>query len=307
MSEKKATRVAYGETLAKLGDTQTNLVVLDADLAGATMTNYFKKAHPDRFFDCGIAEADMVGIAAGMSTMGFIPFCSTFAVFAGRCFDQIRNGVCYPHFNVKFAFTHAGITLGEDGGTHQALEDLALMRSLPGMTVFVPCDANETERCVRAAIEIDGPVYIRLARLPSTVFEQEMPFEVGKPNVLREGADVALLCCGVMVEQSMMAAKLLAARGVSAAVVNVHTLKPLNEDAVRAIASKYKTLFTVEEHNVIGGLGDAVASAIVNLDGVRLTKLGVQDVFGQSGKPAELLHAYKLDAEGIASSVLEKK
>ncbi len=307
MSEKKATRVAYGETLAKLGDTNPKLVVLDADLAGATMTNYFKKAHPDRFFDCGIAEADMVGIAAGMSTMGYVPFCSTFAVFAGRCFDQIRNGVCYPHFNVKFAFTHAGITLGEDGGTHQALEDLALMRSLPGMTVLVPCDANEAERCVKAAIEINGPVYIRLARLPSVVFDMDMPFEVGVPNILREGTDVALLCCGVMVEQSMLAAELLAARGVSAAVVNVHTLKPLREDKVQAIAAKHKRIFTVEEHNVIGGLGDAVASAVVNMDGVRLTKLGVQDQFGQSGKPVDLLRYYKLDAEGIASSVLAQK
>lgn len=307
MSEKKATRVAYGETLAKLGDTNQKLVVLDADLAGATMTNYFKKAHPDRFFDCGIAEADMVGLATGMSTMGFIPFCSTFAVFAGRCFDQIRNGVCYPHFNVKFAFTHAGITLGEDGGSHQALEDIALMRALPGMTVFVPCDANETERCIQAAIDINGPVYIRLARLPSTVFEMDMPFEVGTPNVLRQGADVALLCCGVMVEQCMMAAELLAGRGVNAAVINVHTLKPLNEDAVRALAGQYKRLFTVEEHNVIGGLGDAVTAAVVNMDGVRLTKLGVQDAFGQSGKPADLLRAYKLDAEGIAESVLANK
>ena len=304
--EKKATRVAYGEYLAKLGDTNEKLVVLDADLAGATMTKYFKDAHPDRFFDCGIAEADMVDISAGMSTMGFIPFCSTFAVFAGRCFDQIRNSVCYPKLNVKFGFTHAGITLGEDGGSHQAIEDIALMRALPNMTVFVPCDANETERCVDAALKINGPVFIRLARLPSPVFEMDMPFEVGKVNVLREGDDTMLLCCGVMVNECLEAAKLLAAQGKSVAVVNAHTLKPFDDEGVRALAAKYRKVFTVEEHNVIGGLGDAAASALVNMDGVHLTKLGLQDVFGQSGKPADLLRAYKLDAASIAESVLGK-
>ena len=302
--EKKATRVAYGEYLAELGKTNENMVVLDADLAGATQTQYFKKAFPDRFFDCGIAEADMVDIAAGMSTTGLIPFCSTFAVFAGRCFDQIRNTVCYPKLNVKFGFTHAGITLGEDGGSHQALEDLALMRALPNMTVFVPCDANETRRCVDAALAINGPVYIRLARLPSPIFEMDMPFEPGKVNVLREGEDTMLLCCGVMVNECLNAAELLAAQGKKVTVVNAHTLKPFDEEGVRALAAKYPRVFTVEEHNVIGGLGDAAAAALVNLDGVRLTKLGVQDVFGQSGKPADLLRAYKLDAESIAQAVL---
>ena len=303
--EKKATRVAYGEYLAKLGDSNQQIVVLDADLAGATMTKYFKDAHPDRFFDCGIAEADMVDISAGMSTMGFIPFCSTFAVFAGRCFDQIRNSVCYPKLNVKFGFTHAGITLGEDGGSHQAIEDVALMRALPNMTVFVPCDANETERCVDAAMEIHGPVFIRLARLPSTVFEK-MPFTVGKVNVLREGGDAVLLCCGVMVEQCLQAAELLASRGVNVSVVNAHTLKPFDAEGVQALAAKCGKVFTVEEHSVIGGLGDATAAALVNMDGVRLTKLGVQDVFGQSGKPADLLKAYHLDPESIANAVCGK-
>lgn len=306
MSEKKATRVAYGEYLAKLGDTNDKLVVLDADLAGATMTQYFKKAHPERFFDCGIAEADMVDIAAGMSTMGFTPFCSTFAVFAGRCFDQIRNSVCYPKLNVKFSFTHAGITLGEDGGSHQAVEDVALMRALPNMTVLVPCDANETERCVDAALAINGPVYIRLARLPSPIFEMDMPFTLGKVNVLREGADVMLLCCGVMVGECLTAAELLMAEGVNAAVVNAHTLKPFDDEGVRALAAKYHNVFTVEDHGVTGGLGDATANALVNMDGVKLTKLGLQDVFGQSGKPADLLRYYKLDARGIADSVLGK-
>lgn len=306
MSEKKASRVAYGEALAKIGDTDKRIVVLDADLAGATMTQYFKKAHPERFFDCGIAEANMVNMAAGMATLGLIPFASTFAVFAGRSFDQIRNGVCYPHLNVKFAFTHAGITLGEDGGSHQAIEDVALMRSLPGMTVLAPCDANETERAVKAAIEIDGPVYIRLARLPSTVFEMDMPFTVGKANILRQGKDTAIICYGVMVEQSLLAADLLAARGIDAAVVNMHTLKPLDEEMVTSLASKYGKIFTVEEHSVIGGLGEAVASVICNMDGVRLTKLGVQDRFGQSGKPADLLKEYGLDPESIANAVQAK-
>jgi len=303
MSEKKATRVAYGEYLAKLGHTHPELVVLDADLAGATMTQYFKKEFPDRFFDCGIAEANMVDMAAGMSTVGLLPFCSTFSVFAGRAYDQIRNGVCYPKLNVKFGFTHAGITLGEDGGSHQAIEDIAIMRALPNMTVLVPCDANETERCMDAALAIKGPVYIRLARLPSTIFEMDMPFTLGKINVLREGTDAALLCCGVMVEESMKAAELLAAQGMNVAVVNAHTLKPFDEEGVQALAKKVGHIFTVEEHNVIGGLGDAAAAAMVNLDGVKLTKLGVQDMFGQSGKPAHLLKAYKLDDQSIAEAV----
>lgn len=301
--EKKATRVAYGQYLAKLGNENDKLVVLDADLAGATMTQYFKAEHPERFFDCGIAEANMVDVAAGMSTMGYIPFCSTFAVFAGRCFDQIRNSVCYPKLNVKFGFTHAGITLGEDGGSHQAIEDIALMRSLPNMTVLVPCDASEAERCVDAALAINGPVYIRLARLPSPVFEMDMPFNVGKVNVLREGTDALVLCCGVMVSECLAAAELMAANGVNAQIVNAHTLKPFDDEGVRALAAKFGRVFTVEEHNVIGGLGDATASALVNMDGVHLTKLGIDDVFGQSGKPADLLRAYGLDAQSIAERI----
>ncbi len=303
MSENKATRVAYGEYLAKLGHTNDKLIVLDADLAGATMTQYFKKEHPDRFFDCGIAEANMVDVSAGMSTMGFQPFCSTFAVFAGRAFDQIRNTVCYPKLNVKFGFTHAGVTLGEDGGSHQAIEDIALMRALPNMTVFVPCDANETERCIDAALAIDGPVYLRLARLPSPIFDMDMPFTAGKANILREGNDVALLCCGVMVNECLMAADMLAKEGIEATVVNYHTIKPFDEECAKAVAAKCKKVFTVEEHSVIGGLGDAAAAALVNMDGIHLTKIGVQDVFGQSGKPADLLRAYKLDAQSIAEAV----
>lgn len=304
--EKIATRVAYGQYISKIAAAHPELVVLDADLAGATMTQYFKKEHPERFFDCGIAEANMVDIAAGMSTMGYIPFCSTFSVFADRCFDQIRNGVCYPKLNVKFAFTHAGITLGEDGGSHQAIEDIAIMRALPNMTVLVPCDAHEAERCIDAAIDIHGPVYIRLARLPSPVFETKMPFTMGKVNQLREGKDAVIITCGLMVSECLDAAELLEARGMDVAVVNAHTLKPFDEEGVCALAAKYRNVFTVEEHNVIGGLGDATASALVNMDGIHLTKIGVQDVFGQSGKPAELLKLYGLDAQSIADAVMAK-
>ena len=202
--EKKAIRVAYGEAIVKLGAENDKVVVLDADLAAATMTNGFKKAYPDRFIDCGIAEANMVDMAAGMSTMGLIPFCSTFAVFAGRSYDQIRNGVCYPKFNVKFGFSHAGITLGEDGGSHQAIEDIALMRVLPNMTVFVPSDATECEQCVRAAAEINGPVYIRTARLPSPVYDAR-PFTVGKGNVIKDGKDCVIFTCGIMLEHCLEA------------------------------------------------------------------------------------------------------
>lgn len=301
MSEKKATRVGYGEALVKLGAENERIVVLDADLSCSTMTTYFAKAYPNRFFNSGIAEANMVTMAAGMASVGLIPFCSTFAVFASRCYEQIRNGVCYPRLNVKFAFTHAGITVGEDGATHQAIEDIAIMRVLPGMTILCPCDALEAERAVRAAAAIDGPVYLRLARLATPVFSEGMPFEVGKANVLREGADAALITCGLMVESCMNAAELLKAQGINATVVNMHTIKPLDEDIVRRLAAQMP-LFTVEEHSTIGGLGDAVASVVAEHGG-RLHKIGVPDCFGQSGKPAELLDFYGLSTEKIAKTV----
>lgn len=301
MSEKKATRVGYGEALVKLGAENERIVVLDADLSCSTMTTYFAKAYPNRFFNSGIAEANMVTMAAGMASVGLIPFCSTFAVFASRCYEQIRNGVCYPRLNVKFAFTHAGITVGEDGATHQAIEDIAIMRALPGMTILCPCDALEAERAVRAAAAIDGPVYLRLARLATPVFSEGMPFEVGKANVLREGADAALITCGLMVESCMNAAELLKAQGINATVVNMHTIKPLDEDIVRRLAAQMP-LFTVEEHSIIGGLGDAVASVVAEHGG-KLHKIGVPDCFGQSGKPAELLDFYGLSTEKIAKTV----
>jgi transketolase len=306
MSEKKATRVAYGEALVELGKTNDKIVVLDADLASATMTKYFKDAYPDRHFECGIAEADLIDIGVGMSTMGLTPFCSTFAVFAGRCFEQIRNSVCYPHNNVKLAFTHAGLTVGEDGGSHQAIEDVALMRVLPGMTVIVPCDANETVKAVKAAMEIDGPVYLRLARLPTAVFD-DMPFTVGKGHIIREGKDAVIFTCGTMVEVSLDAAKLLAEQGVEATVVNMPTLKPLDEELVLSLAAKCDRIFTVEEHSVIGGLGDAVASVLVGKGAFTFQKIGVQDRFGQSGKPMDVLREYGLCADQVAAKILAAK
>jgi len=305
--EKKAVRVAYGEALVKLGQTNDKVVVLDADLAAATMTGAFKKDFPERFYDCGIAEANMVNMAAGMSTMGLIPFCSTFAVFAGRAYDQIRNGVCYPKFNVKFGFSHAGVTLGEDGGSHQAIEDLALMRVLPGMTVFVPSDANECYQCVEAAAKINGPVYIRTARLPSPIYDPR-PFEVGKGQVIKDGKDCVIFTCGIMLEHTLEAVEILKANGVDAALVNFHTLKPFDDALAIEYAQKCKKVFTVEEHSVIGGLGDAVASAIIGKGGFdSFEKIGINDMFGQSGKPADLLVEYGLTGKQIAERVLAAK
>ena len=301
--EKKAIRVAYGEAIVKLGAENDKVVVFDSDLAAATMTNGFKKAYPDRFIDCGIAEANMVDMAAGASTMGLIPFCSTFAVFAGRSYDQIRNGVCYPKLNVKFGFSHAGITLGEDGGSHQAIEDIALMRVLPNMTVLVPSDANECYKCVEAAAKIEGPVFIRTARLPSPVYD-ERPFEIGKGNVIKDGKDVVIFCCGIMLEHCLEAVEILKENGIDAALVNHHSLKPFDEELTREYAAKCGKVFTVEEHSVIGGLGDAVASALCGMGLEKFMKIGINDEFGQSGKPAHLLEEYGLTGKQIAEKIM---
>ena len=301
--EKKAIRVAYGEAIVKLGAENDKVVVFDSDLAAATMTNGFKKAYPDRFIDCGIAEANMVDMAAGASTMGLIPFCSTFAVFAGRSYDQIRNGVCYPKLNVKFGFSHAGITLGEDGGSHQAIEDIALMRVLPNMTVLVPSDANECYKCVEAAAKIEGPVFIRTARLPSPVYD-ERPFEIGKGNVIKDGKDVVIFCCGIMLEHCLEAVEILKENGIDAALVNHHSLKPFDEELTREYAAKCGKVFTVEEHSVIGGLGDAVASALCGMGLEKFMKIGINDEFGQSGKPAHLLEEYGLTGKQIADKIM---
>ena len=305
MSEKIATRVSYGEALAELGKTNDKIVVLDADLAGATQTGIFKKAFPDRHYDMGIAEGNMVDVATGMSTMGLIPFCSTFAVFSGRVFEHIRNSVCYPKNNVKFGFTHAGVTVGEDGGSHQAIEDIALMRTLPGMTVIVPCDDNETRKAVAAAAELDGPVYLRMARLATTVYDP-MPFEIGKGNVMRDGKDAVIFACGLMVDESMKAAEILKDKGYDVAVVNMHTIKPLDKELVKQYADKCKNVFTAEEHSVIGGLGDAVAEVLVGNGEYRFTKLGVNDEFGQSGKAMDVLREYGLCADQLAEKIAAK-
>ncbi len=304
MSEKKAIRVAYGEALAELGAVNNKIVALDADLSHSTMTHKFADKFPDRFFNAGIAEANMVDMAAGLASMGYIPFVSTFAIFGtGRAYDQVRNGCAYSGLNVKFAMSHAGVTLGEDGGTHQAIEDIALMRVIPGMTVIVPCDANETKRAVKAMTEANGPMYLRMARMPSPVLDIDMPFEIGKANVLRDGSDAVIFACGIMVESALTAAASLASDGLSTAVVNVHTIKPLDEETLLTYAQKCKKVVTVEEHSVIGGLGDAVASALLGHGDFKFKKLGVQDRFGQSGKPFDLLEEYGITTEDIVTAV----
>ena len=306
MSEKIATREAYGKALVELGEQNKNVVVLDADLAGATMTKFFKAAHPDRFFDCGIAEANMMNIGAGLSTMGLIPFCSTFAMFgAGRAYEQIRNSIAYPKFNVKICCSHSGISVGEDGGSHQSIEDIGLMRLIPGMTVIVPADANEARKATFALAEFQGPAYMRLARLATPVFEEDYPFEIGKANVLREGKDVAVFACGLMVNEALEAAKLLSAEGIEISVINVHTIKPIDAACVTEYAQKCGNVVTVEEHSVIGGLGDAVADALMGKVCCKFRKIGVNDQFGQSGKAADVLREYGLTADQIAARIKE--
>ncbi|MBS7227556.1 MAG: transketolase family protein [Oscillospiraceae bacterium] len=306
MSEKKATRQAYGEALIELVEKNDKVVVLDADLANATQTCKLAKAHPEKFYNCGIAEGNMMDIGAGLSTMGLIPFCSTFAMFAaGRAYEQIRNSIAYPHFNVKICATHAGVSVGEDGGSHQCIEDIALMRVIPGMTVICPADANEAKAAVNAIAELDGPVYLRLARLATPVFEGDMikPFTIGKANVLREGKDVALFATGLMVNEALEAARLLEADGMDAAVINVHTIKPIDAECVTRYAEKCGKVVTIEEHSVIGGLGDAVADVLMGKVNCRFRKIGVNDRFGQSGKAADVLREYGLTADQIAEAV----
>ena len=303
---KKATRDSYGEALVELGQENPNIVVFDADLAGATKTGVFKKAFPDRFFDCGIAEGNMMVAAAGVSTCGYIPFASTFAMFAaGRAYEQIRNSIAYPHFNVKICATHAGVSVGEDGGSHQCIEDIALMRVIPGMTVICPADANEAKAATMAIAEMNGPVYMRLARLATPVFEGDMvkPFEIGKANVLREGKDVAIFATGLMVSESLAAAEKLAKEGIDAAVINIHTIKPIDAACVTEWAEKCGKVITVEEHSVIGGLGDAVADVLMGKVNCKFHKIGVNDRFGQSGKAADVLREYGLTADQIAETV----
>ena len=303
---KIATRDSYGNAVTALAAEHDDILVLDADLAGATKTAIFKKAYPDRHINCGIAEADLIGVSAGLSTMGFVPFCSSFAMFAaGRAYEQIRNSIAYPHFNVKICATHAGVSVGEDGGSHQCIEDLALMRVIPGMTVICPADANEAKAATTAIADFDGPVYMRLARLATPVFEGDMvkPFVLGKANVLREGKDVAIFATGLMVNESLMAAEALAKDGIDAAVINVHTIKPIDADCVSHWARKCGNVVTVEEHSVIGGLGDAVADVLMGKVNCKFHKIGVNDQFGQSGKAADVLREYGLTADQIAATI----
>ena len=303
MSEVKiATRESYGNALVELGGEHENLVVLDADLAAATKTGMFKKAFPDRHIDCGIAEANMTGVAAGMSTCGFVPFVSTFAMFAaGRSYEQVRNSIGYPHLNVKIGATHAGISVGEDGASHQCNEDIALMRAIPGMVVINPSDDVEAKAAVKAAYEYEGPVYLRFGRLAVPVINDnaDYKFEIGKGVQLRDGKDCTIIATGLCVCEALAAADKLAADGIDAQVINIHTIKPLDEELVIAAAQKTGRIFTVEEHSIIGGLGAAVSECLSEKCPTKVTRIGMNDVFGESGPAKELLHKYKLDADGI--------
>lgn len=310
MSEVKkiATRESYGNALVELGAEHDNLIVLDADLAAATKTGVFKKAYPDRHIDCGIAECNMMGIAAGLSTTGIVPFASTFAMFAaGRAFEQVRNSIGYPHLNVKIGATHAGISVGEDGATHQCNEDIALMRTIPGMVILNPADDVEAKACVKAAYEYNGPVYLRFGRLAVPVINDrpDYKFELGKGVVLREGKDVTIVATGLCVSSALEAAEKLAVDGIDAKIINIHTIKPLDEELIVAAAKETGKVVTVEEHSVIGGLGSAVCDALAEKCPVPVKKIGVQDVFGESGPAVALLAKYKLDGEGVYEQVKE--
>ncbi len=300
---KKATRESYGEALAALGDKYDDLVVLDADLAAATKTGIFKKAHPERFIDCGIAEADMMGVAAGIASTGKKVFASSFAMFAaGRAFEIVRNSIGYPHLNVKIEATLAGISVGEDGATHQCNEDLALMRTIPGMTVICPSDDVEAKAAVEAALEINGPVYLRFGRLAVPVFNdnETYKFEVGKGVTLRDGSDITIIAAGIMVNEAVGAADILASKDISARVINMHTIKPIDRDIVIRAAKETGAIVTAEEHSVIGGLGSAVADVVTESYPVPVIKVGVNDVFGHSGPAVDLLKEFGLSAENIA-------
>ena len=308
MSEVKkiATRESYGNALAELGAQNPNIVVLDADLAGATKTGVFKKAFPERHIDCGIAEGNMMGVAAGLATCGKIPFASSFAMFAaGRAFEQIRNSIGYPHLNVKIGATHAGISVGEDGATHQCNEDIAIMRTIPGMTIICPADDVEARAAVKAAAEYVGPVYMRFGRLAVPVLNDEAnyKFEIGKGITLKEGKDVTIIATGLEVNESLEAAKLLEADGISAEVINIHTIKPLDKELVVASAKKTGKVVTVEEHSVIGGLGGAVAEALSEEAPTKMLRIGMMDKFGQSGPAKALIEYYGLDGKSIYEKV----
>lgn len=298
---KKATREGYGDALVELGQKNSNVLVLDADLAAATKTGAFKKAFPDRFIDTGIAESNMMGVAAGLATTGYTVFASSFAMFAaGRAFEQVRNTIGYPHLNVKIGATHAGISVGEDGASHQCCEDIALMRTIPGMVIINPADDVEARAAVFAAADYEGPVYMRFGRLAvPRIFDENYKFEIGKAVTLKSGTDVTIIATGLMVNEAIMAAEELEKQGISVELINMHTIKPLDKEAVIAAAKKTGCIVTAEEHNIIGGLGSAVAEAVCEEYPVPVVKLGVEDTFGKSGPAVDLLHIYGLDAEHI--------
>ena len=308
MVKKVATRESYGNALARLGAENKDIVVLDADLASATKTEIFKKKYPDRHIDCGIEESNMIGVAAGLAAAGKIPFASSFAMFAaGRAFEQIRNSVGYPHLNVKIGATHAGITVGEDGATHQCNEDIALMRTIPQMVVMCPSDDIEAKAAVKAAAEYKGPVYLRFGRGACPVINDrpDYKFEMGKGSVVREGKDLSIIATGICVANSLEASKMLKQDGISAEVINICTIKPLDKDLILSSARKTGKVVTVEEHSVIGGLGSAVGDALGEANPVPVKKIGMQDVFGESGSAQALLEKYKLDGKGIFEQVKE--
>ncbi len=307
MTKMIATRDAYGDALKELGGMNKDIVALDADLSGSTKTSVFAKAYPDRFFNVGIAEQNLVGTAAGLATAGKIPFASTFAMFAtGRAFEIIRNSVCYPKLNVKIAATHAGLTVGEDGATHQALEDISLMRSLPNMVVLSPADAIETRQCIIKAAEHNGPVYIRLGRAKvPVVLDENYEFQIGKGIELKEGTDVTIIATGVMVEKALIASEKLAEEGISARVINMASIKPIDEDIIIKAAKETKGIVTVEEHSIIGGLGSAVTEVASEKQPTHVIRIGTMDTFGESGDGFELLEKYGLNVENIISKVKE--
>ena len=306
MFESKSLRVAYGEALAELGSIDQKVVVLDADLSHATMTSIFASKFPDRFFNFGLAEANMMGAAAGFAHSGLLPFVSTFALFGvGRAYEQIRNSIAYPNANVKFGLSHSGLSVGEDGASHQSIEDIALMRVLPGMTILVPCDPFETRKAVFAAASLDGPVYIRVARpVVEVITNEDSAFAIGKANIMREPGDVCIVATGLMVKEALAAAERLSLHGIKAGVINMHTLKPIDAELILEIASQCRAVVTAEEHSIIGGLGSAVAEVLVGKSNIKFARIGIQDKFGRSGKPVDLFKAYGLTADDIVQQCI---
>ena len=305
--KKIATRLSYGNALAELGDQFPDMIVLDADLAGATQSKIFRDKYPDRFIDCGICEGNMMSIAAGLSTTGVIPVAGTFAMFAaGRAYEQVRNSIGYPHMNVKIGATHAGISVGEDGASHQCLEDIALMRAIPGMTILSPADDTEAKEVVKAALEMEGPVYMRFSRYATPVlYDENHHFQIGKGTLLREGKDVTIIATGLCVASAIEAAELLQKEGIDAEVIDMASIKPLDEEMILASAAKTGKVVTAEEHSTIGGLGGAVAECLAEKarTSFRMTRIGMHDQFGETGSAAELIHKYQLDGEGICAQV----